>query len=109
MKNIRILVVLLLLAIAAPLAIHYRAWSLDSPVAKPAAAIPPMQPSTQSASTGEVRETLPQPLEAKTLNYDLPGAYFDLPGASSSLPLLSVIGFGVFLGGLISALRTRPA
>jgi hypothetical protein len=33
----------------------------------------------------------------------------DLPGANSSLPLLSVIGFGILLGGVISALRTRPA
>jgi hypothetical protein len=33
----------------------------------------------------------------------------DLPGGSSSLPLLSVIGFGILVGGVISALRTRPA
>jgi hypothetical protein len=32
-----------------------------------------------------------------------------LPDARSSLPLLSVIGFGILLGGIISALRTRPA
>ncbi|HEX6467134.1 MAG TPA: hypothetical protein VFZ99_07510 [Terriglobales bacterium] len=32
-----------------------------------------------------------------------------LPEARSSLPLLSVIGFGILIGGLISALRTRPA
>ena len=32
-----------------------------------------------------------------------------LPDARSSLPLLSVIGFGVLVGGVISALRTRPA
>lgn len=31
----------------------------------------------------------------------------DLPGSSSPLPLISVIGFGVLLGGIISALRTR--
>jgi hypothetical protein len=30
-----------------------------------------------------------------------------LPGASSALPLLSVIGFGALVGGVISALRTR--
>lgn len=30
-----------------------------------------------------------------------------LPGGSTPLPLLSVIGFGVLLGGLVSALRTR--
>ncbi len=32
-----------------------------------------------------------------------------LPDARSSLPLLSVIGFGILVGGVISALRTRPA
>jgi hypothetical protein len=32
----------------------------------------------------------------------------DLPNGSSSLPLLSVIGFGILVGGVISALRTRP-
>ena len=31
-----------------------------------------------------------------------------LPDARSSLPLLSVIGFGILVGGMISALRTRP-
>ena len=30
-----------------------------------------------------------------------------LPDARSSLPLLSVIGFGILVGGVISALRTR--
>jgi hypothetical protein len=30
-----------------------------------------------------------------------------LPSGSSPLPLLSVIGFGVLLGGLVSAMRTR--
>jgi len=32
-----------------------------------------------------------------------------LPDARTSLPLLSVIGFGILVGGVISALRTRPA
>ncbi len=32
----------------------------------------------------------------------------DLPNGGSSLPLLSVIGFGILVGGVISALRTRP-
>jgi hypothetical protein len=30
-----------------------------------------------------------------------------LPGTSSNLPLLSVIGFGVLIGGIMSALKTR--
>ena len=33
----------------------------------------------------------------------------DLPSGNGSLPLLSVIGFGILVGGVISALRTRPA
>jgi hypothetical protein len=31
-----------------------------------------------------------------------------LPSAAGALPLLSVIGFGVLLGGIASALKTRP-
>lgn len=33
----------------------------------------------------------------------------DLPDGNSPLPLLSVIGFGILVGGVISALRTRSA
>lgn len=32
-----------------------------------------------------------------------------LPDAHTSLPLLSLIGFGILVGGVISALKTRPA
>ena len=32
-----------------------------------------------------------------------------LPGSTSQLPLISILGFGMLSGGLISALRTRPA
>jgi hypothetical protein len=38
-----------------------------------------------------------------TNNADAP----ELAPASSALPLLSIIGFGVLLGGVASALRTR--
>lgn len=31
----------------------------------------------------------------------------DLPPASSSLPLISIIGFGILVGGVISAMKTR--
>jgi hypothetical protein len=31
----------------------------------------------------------------------------DLPSSSTALPLLSVIGFGVLVGGIVSALKTR--
>lgn len=106
MKNLR-LFVLLLLSIAAPLATRYRAWSLGAPVAKPSAAL--AMPSAQRPPAPELGQASPQPQEQSTLNSDVSGVYLDLPAASSSLPLLSVIGFGVFIGGLISALRTRPA
>jgi hypothetical protein len=32
-----------------------------------------------------------------------------LPEGGSELPLLSVIGMGILSGGLVSAMRTRPA
>lgn len=32
----------------------------------------------------------------------------ELPSAAGALPLLSVIGFGVLLGGIASAIKTRP-
>jgi hypothetical protein len=32
-----------------------------------------------------------------------------LPEGGSELPLLSVIGLGILSGGILSALRTRPA
>ena len=106
MKSLRVFVVLILLGIAAPLAIHYRAWSLGIPTATPTAAGVPAQASQQQDLSVEQRERATQTQE---LNSEQLNASFDLPGASSSLPLLSVIGFGIFLGGLISALRTRPA
>jgi len=106
MKNLR-LFVLLVLSIAAPLATRYRAWSLGAPVAKPVPAVKAM-PSARLPEAKQLAQA-PRPQEASTLTADVSGVYLDLPAASSSLPLLSVIGFGVFIGGLISALRTRPA
>lgn len=38
----------------------------------------------------------------------MPQPASDLPSGGSSLPLLSIIGFGILVGGVISALRTRP-
>ena len=37
-----------------------------------------------------------------------PGKQQDPPSAAGALPLISVIGFGVLLGGIASAMRTRP-
>jgi len=100
-----------LLGIAAPLVIHYRAWSLGISVATPPVVQAPAQSSEQGSNTIQSQGTATVATAAQTLavNSELADPSFDLPGASSSLPLLSVIGFGVFLGGLISALRTRPA
>lgn len=112
MKSLRVFVVLILLGLAAPIAIHYRAWSLGIPVAEPAAHVV-AQSSNQRNSAVEPQnatsQSVPATVQAQAVNSQPLDASFDLPSASSSLPLLSVIGFGVFLGGLISALKTRPA
>lgn len=57
-------------------------------------------PATGAGTTGESTLAPPAP--------PLPQSS-DLPSGGSSLPLLSVIGFGILVGGVISALRTRPA
>lgn len=38
---------------------------------------------------------------------DPKGADSDLPPASSPLPLISIIGFGILVGGIVSAMKTR--
>ena len=93
MKNFRILVVVLLLGLAMPFLIHYRAWASGS---SPGAQDPPRTTRTvagnaQAANLPSLPESVP----------------IDLPTANSSLPLLSVIGFGILVGGVLSALRTR--
>lgn len=111
MKSLRVFVMLILLGLAAPIAIHYRAWSLGIPIAEPAAHVA-AQSSNQRDSAVEPQNAAPQSVPATVQTQAVNSQsldMFDLPGASSSLPLLSVIGFGVFLGGLISALKTRPA
>ena len=113
MKNVRTCVILILLAIAAPIAIHYRAWSLEFPASRHAATVTQTQNSAQSATASNAATQLvAQPeaaAHAQPSISEMSNTAFTLPGASSSLPLLSVIGFGIFIGGLISALRTRPA
>jgi hypothetical protein len=58
-------------------------------------------PVTTNPSGGGTAMSLPQP------PVPLSSAP-DLPSGNSSLPLLSVIGFGILVGGVLSALRTRP-
>lgn len=60
-------------------------------------------PANQSAPAGppSAEAALPQSDAGITDDGEV------LPAASSALPLLSVVGFGALLGGVISALRTR--
>ena len=193
MKNFRIFVLILLVAIAAPFAVHYRAWALMSPQSGPGAVAQVIQPSSLRIVSPKSNEKLAQTFvavqfqqvspasPAGTPTYELrldgrdpvqttdtsytfngltPGSHdlivqivdangtpvsgtrsevkfvilngaagdatkgtsqtlnlpvlpqtplTDLPNGNSSLPLLSIIGFGILVGGVISALRTRPA
>lgn len=70
-------------------------------------------PARTPGGTAQVQPTEPQLQEAgstqdqrspEVLNASVQG---DLPSTSSGLPLLSVIGFGVLVGGIASALKTR--
>ena len=193
MKNFRIFVLILLVAIAAPFAVHYRDWALVSPQSGQGAAAQSVQPSSLRIVSPKPNEKLAQTFvavqfqqvspasPAGTPTYELrldgrdpiqttdttytfngltPGSHdlivqivdangtpvsgtrsevkfvivnpaasgatsgtgqalnlpvlpqtplSDLPNGNSSLPLLSIIGFGILVGGVISALRTRPA
>ncbi|MFL6437653.1 MAG: hypothetical protein ACJ71Q_08750 [Terriglobales bacterium] len=191
MKNFRIFVFILLVAIAAPFAVHYRAWALVSSQSGQGAAAQSAQPSSLRIVSPKPNEKLAQTFvavqfqqispasPAGTPTYELrldgrdpvqttdttytfngltPGSHdlviqivdangtpvsgtrsevkfvivnpvatagttgqalnwpvlpqtplTDLPNGNSSLPLLSIIGFGILVGGVISALRTRPA
>ena len=193
MKNFRIFVLILLVAIAAPFAVHYRAWALVSSQSGQGAAAQSVQPSSLRIVSPKTNEKIAQTFiavqfqqvspasPAGTPTYELrldgrdpvqttdttytfngltPGSHDlivqivdangtpvlgtrsevkfvivnpaasgattgtgqalnlpvlpqtplgDLPNGNSSLPLLSIIGFGILVGGVISALRTRPA
>lgn len=186
MKNFRIAVLILLIAIATPFALHRRAWALHHPApetawaaASPVHIISPVggeelgrayavvqyRQSGKAASspTYELRLDGRDPVHTTETNYTFnglkPGSHNlvvqvvdangtpisgtesevhfsvaataavantagletsnfpplpqplanDLPNGNGSLPLLSIIGFGILVGGVISALRTRPA
>ena len=185
MKNFRIAVLILLIAIATPFALHRRAWALHLPAdakaastaATPVHIISPVSgeemgkayavvqyqrepASATSNPTYELRLDARDPIQTNDTNYSFdglaPGAHNlavqvldakgapvsgtrsevhftvaanaanttpaqtsnfpplpqplanDLPNGNGSLPLLSIIGFGILVGGVISALRTRP-
>ncbi|PYX97287.1 MAG: hypothetical protein DMG62_04860 [Acidobacteria bacterium] len=109
MKNARAFILFLLLAIAAPFAAHYRAWSLTASQGRPVTVCGPVQTSGGNFTSIESQRKLASSAIAQGRANSQSNESLDLPAGSSSLPLLSVIGFGIFLGGLISALRTRPA
>lgn len=66
-------------------------------VATPAAQPQPTRPPGEQA-----KAELPQNDNAAISDHGEP-----LPAASTALPLLSLIGFGALLGGVLSAMRTR--
>jgi len=191
MKNFRIFVLILLVAIAAPFAVHYRAWALVSSQSGEGVAAQSVQPSSLRIVSPKPNEKLAQtfvavqfqqispaspagtptyelrldgrdPVQTTDTTYTFNGLtpashdlviqivdangtpvsgtrsevkfvivnpvatagttgqalnlpvlpqtpLTDLPNGNSSLPLLSIIGFGILVGGVISALRTRPA
>lgn len=64
----------------------------------------PVQPKPQSALEQLSGPGTPQPTAFSAGGAPLKAS---LPEAASPLPLLSVIGFGVLLGGIVSAMRTH--
>jgi hypothetical protein len=192
MKKFRVVVLIVLLAIAAPVITHYRAWARQAAVQTGAAQVGSaglrivspkpgeklaqtfvavqyqlLSPPAAGTPTYELRLDGRDPVQITDTNYTFnglaPGAHdlivqmvdangtpimgmrsevkfetlnpangtspassgpgasllqpslpmmppmTDLPYGNGSLPLLSVIGFGILVGGVISALRTRPA
>jgi len=92
MKNFRIVVLILLLSLATPFLIHYRAWALGF--------------SLKTQDHPAATKTVTGNAQAANLP-SLPQPPANLPNGNGSLPLLSVIGFGVLVGGVLSVLRTR--
>ncbi len=68
-------------------------------------AAPQPRPATPQTSRGD-GSALPQ---SDAADLDTPAylANEALPSSSSALPLLSVIGFGALVGGIVSAMKTR--
>jgi disulfide bond formation protein DsbB len=61
----------------------------------------------QKAAYSAAAKPVPQAEEGLATGSSHSGKAESLPAAGSALPLLSVIGFGVLLGGIASALKTR--
>lgn len=63
---------------------------------------PAVQPQPAPPPGAQAKAELPQKDDAAISDRGEP-----LPAASTALPLLSLIGFGALLGGVLSAMRTR--
>lgn len=63
--------------------------------------------SSSGASTGSATPSSPQAKAVMAPGITAETHEDSLPPASSSLPILSVIGFGVLVGGVASAMKTR--
>jgi hypothetical protein len=75
-----------------------------TPNANPAGSSPQGKTSKTPASSHELKlgaVTFQQP------DPKVPQDDSDLPPASSPLPLISIIGFGILVGGIVSAMKTR--
>ena len=78
--------------------------------AQPQQPVQPQETQPQSPSPKEPQAKAElQPPSVHKANLPLPGSSSsdELPSAGGELPLLSMVGFGVLLGGVISAMRTR--
>lgn len=105
MKDFRILVIVVLLALAAPFIVHHRGWAITGQFEH-------AHTIASNAQSSALGNPSPAPNQSHTQSSVPPvpaPPASDLPSGSSSLPLLSVIGFGILVGGVISALRTRSA
>ncbi len=65
------------------------------------------QSSPQAQQTPKAREIGTGSREAASATQSTNSQDANLPSSGSALPLLSVIGFGVLVGGIASALKTR--
>jgi hypothetical protein len=68
---------------------------------------PQQQPSQQAQPQSPRAELLPPSVHKATLPLPPAAGSDELPSAGGELPLLSMVGFGVLVGGAISAMRTR--
>lgn len=71
------------------------------------AVAPPVPPPTGAASRKAASQAVADTHLPSELRMDGEMSRAGLPGGTSPLPLISLIGFGVLVGGIASAMRTR--